>query len=271
MQRPLSAHTPILFVTAYAVRDPVEPGLCARRRRLHPSPVEPAILQREGRRLRRPVPEARSKYRRQAEQLREAEERLRHQAESALRESEDRFRVLCTSAPVGDLPARRHGPLRLREPALGAHDRPGRRRRSSGSDGPKSSVRAAASTLLASWREALHEGRGWSHEEAIHAPTRRAEALALREGPVRSSPSMANRSGTSAPSKTSRPASRPRSNCSTPTAGRTSSSRCSPTSCATRWPPSATRSLVARIAQPRARAGVEHGRDQPPGRPALES
>ena len=38
--------------------------------------------------------------RRQAELLHDAEARLRQQAELALRESEDRFKVLCTAAPV---------------------------------------------------------------------------------------------------------------------------------------------------------------------------
>ena len=98
-QRPLSRHTPILFLTAYAVETQLTRAYALGAVDYMPTPVQPDILKakvavfvdlyRKGQEVRR-----------QAERLRDAEAQLRAQAEDALRESEGRFQVLCTAAPV---------------------------------------------------------------------------------------------------------------------------------------------------------------------------
>jgi PAS domain S-box-containing protein len=163
--RPLSAHTPILFVTAYAGETQLSRAYSLGAVDFIQSPVDPAILRAKVG-VFADLFQKRAEIKRQTEQLREAEERLRHQAESALRESEDRFRVLCTSAPVAifqlDATGRCVYVSPLWEPTTGQADVD-----ALGFGWAEAVSPGRAAPLLASWREALHEGRGWSHEEAI--------------------------------------------------------------------------------------------------------
>ena len=163
--RPLSKHTPILFVTAYAGETQLSRAYSLGAVDFIQSPVDPAILRAKVG-VFADLFQKRAEIKRQTEQLREAEERLRHRAESALRESEDRFRVLCTSAPVAifqlDATGRCVYVSPLWEPTTGQADVD-----ALGFGWADAVSPGRAAPLLASWREALQEGRGWSHEEAI--------------------------------------------------------------------------------------------------------
>jgi len=163
--RPLSAHTPILFVTAYAGESQSNRAYSLGAVDFIQSPVDSAILRAKiG--VFADLFKKRGEVKRQAEQLRQAEEQLRRQAESALRESEDRFRVLCTSAPVAifqlDAMGRCVYVSPLWEPTTGQADL-----HALGYGWAEAVSPGHAGPLLASWRTALLEGRGWSHEEAI--------------------------------------------------------------------------------------------------------
>jgi PAS domain S-box-containing protein len=163
--RPLSAHTPILFVTAYGSETQLSRAYSLGAVDFIQSPVDPAILRAKVG-VFADLFQKRAEVKRQAEQLREAEERLRRQAESALRESEDRFRVLCTSAPVAifqlDATGRCVYVSPLWEPTTGQHDVD-----AFGFGWAEAVSPGNAAPLLASWRAALHEGRVWSHEQPI--------------------------------------------------------------------------------------------------------
>jgi len=164
-QRPLSSHTPILFHTAYAAEKQLSRAYSLGAVDFIQSPVDPAILRAKiG--VFADLFRKRAEVRRQAELLREAEGLLRRQAESALRESEDRFRVLCTSAPVAIFQLDAAGrcvyvsPLWEATTGQPASDAQGFAWADAVSPGH-------ASALLSSWRAALDEGRVWTHEEAI--------------------------------------------------------------------------------------------------------
>ena len=181
--RPPSAHTPILFLTAYGDETHTSRAYSLGAVDFIQTPVNPEILRAKiG--VFADLFRKRAEVKRQAERLREAEEQLRRQAESALRESEGRFRVLCTSAPVAifQLDATGHcvyvSPLWLAttgqpaEAALGVGW--------AEAFGP-----GAAENVMASWQSANIEGRAWAHEEAV---TRRTDGekrwLSVKSSPI---------------------------------------------------------------------------------------
>ena len=182
-RRPPSAHTPILFLTAYGDETHTSRAYSLGAVDFIQTPVNPEILRAKiG--VFADLFRKRAEVKRQAERLREAEEQLRRQAESALRESEGRFRVLCTSAPVAifQLDATGHcvyvSPLWLAttgqpaEAALGVGW--------AEAFGP-----GAAENVMASWQSANIEGRAWAHEEAV---TRRTDGekrwLSVKSSPI---------------------------------------------------------------------------------------
>ncbi len=182
-RRPPSAHTPILFLTAYGGETHTSRAYSLGAVDFIQTPVNPEILRAKiG--VFADLFRKRAEVKRQAERLREAEEQLRRQAESALRESEGRFRVLCTSAPVAifQLDATGHcvyvSPLWLAttgqpaEAALGVGW--------AEAFGP-----GAAENVMASWQSANIEGRAWAHEEAV---TRRTDGekrwLSVKSSPI---------------------------------------------------------------------------------------
>ena len=182
-RRPLSAHTPILFLTAYGGETHTSRAYSLGAVDFIQTPVNPEILRAKiG--VFADLFRKRAEVKRQAERLREAEEQLRHQAESALRESEGRFRVLCTSAPVAifQLDASGHcvyvSPLWLAttgQPAEAAL----------GLGWAEAIGPGAAENVMASWQAANIEGRAWAHEEGI---TRRTDGekrwLYVKSSPI---------------------------------------------------------------------------------------
>ena len=181
-QRPLSAHTPILFLTAY----PDE----AQHRRAYalgavdfmPTPVDPVTLRAKVG-VFADLHRNRLQVRRQAEQLREAEERLRHQAEHALRESEDRFRVLCTSAPVAILQLDAEGRCvyvsPLWEPTTG--QTPGD---AQGFGWAEAVHPGAGSALVDAWRRAAETVSEWRYEGAIEVRGRPPRWIDVKTSPI---------------------------------------------------------------------------------------
>jgi PAS domain S-box-containing protein len=164
-KRPLSAHTPILFVTAYAGEAQLSRAYSLGAVDFIQTPVDAAIL-RAKISVFADLFRKRAEVKRQAELLREAEEMLRKQAEIALRESEGRFRVLCTSAPVAIFQLDAAGRCVYVSPLWEATtgQAPGD---ALGVGWAEALSPGTADVLLESWREALVENRVWTHERAI--------------------------------------------------------------------------------------------------------
>jgi PAS domain S-box-containing protein len=161
-QRPLSRHTPILFLTAYAVETQLTKAYALGAVDYMPTPVHPDILKAKVG-VFVELYRKRLEVRRQAERLRDAEAQLRAQAEHRLRESEGRFQVLCTAAPVAIFqldPAGRcvyASPVWTAATGRGPADALGTRWADAVSDG-------RGPETLASWRAALDRGEPWSCE-----------------------------------------------------------------------------------------------------------
>ena len=161
-QRPLSKHTPILFLTAYAVEAQLTKAYALGAVDYMPTPVQPDVLKAKVA-VFADLFRKRLEVRRQAELLREAEARLRQQAEHALRQSEGRFQVLCTAAPVGifQLDATGHcvyaSPVWQTTTGGAPEDASGLRWADVVSDG-------RGVETLANWQTAVDAGEAWSCE-----------------------------------------------------------------------------------------------------------
>jgi PAS domain S-box-containing protein len=162
-QRPSSARTPILFLTAYPGEAPLTRAYALGAVDYILTPVQPEVLRAK-------VGVFADLYRksreiaRQAERLRDAEGQLRRQAEERLRESEGRFQVLCTSAPLAIFQADVDGRcVYMSRPweAITGQEAAG----AAGYGWLETISPGRADEALDTWREAVAAGRLWSHED----------------------------------------------------------------------------------------------------------
>ena len=161
-QRPLSKHTPILFLTAYAVETQLSRAYALGAVDYMPTPVQPDVLKAKVG-VFADLYRKRVEVRRQAEMLRDAEARLRQQAEHALRESEGRFQVLCTAAPVAIFQLDTEGRCVYASPVWEVTTgRPPEVAAGTGWADAVSDGRGAET--MASWHEAVSRGEPWSCE-----------------------------------------------------------------------------------------------------------
>ncbi|HEX6209749.1 MAG TPA: response regulator [Methylomirabilota bacterium] len=183
-QRPLSAHTPILFLTAYASDAQQSRAYALGAVDFIQTPVEPVVLRAKVA-VFADLYRNRAEVKSQAERLRFAEEQLRRQAETALRESEGRFRVLCTSAPVAIFQLDSDGhcvyvsPLweqTTGQPAADALD-----------DGWAEALSPGrGSELLASWRGTVAAERFWQHAQHVTDARGHGRWLLGKSSPIQS-------------------------------------------------------------------------------------
>ncbi len=161
-QRPLSRHTPILFLTAYAVEAQLARAYALGAVDYMPTPVQPDILKAKVG-VFVDLFRKRMEVRRQAERLRDAEAQLRAQAEHALRESEGRFQVLCTAAPVAIFQLDAAGRCVYASPVWTATT--GRSPEEALGTGWAEIISdGQGAEMLASWRLAQEHGTAWSTE-----------------------------------------------------------------------------------------------------------
>jgi two-component system CheB/CheR fusion protein len=120
---------------------------------------------------------------RQSERLREAEEQLRRQAEDKLRESEGRFQVLCTSAPLAifqtDVDGRCVYVSRPWEATTGQP--PGG---ATGWGWLEAINPGRGDEVLESWREAVRDGRVWSYEAQVSPEGEEPRWLHVMSSPI---------------------------------------------------------------------------------------
>ena len=160
--RPLSKHTPILFLTAYAVEHQIQQAYALGAVDYMPTPVQPEILKAKVA-VFVELYRKRLEVRRQADLLRDAEAAMREQMQHALRESEDRFQVLCTAAPVAILQLDAHGRCVYASPVWEeVTGRPPAAAAGIGWADVISDGRGA--DTLASWHEAVGKREQWSCE-----------------------------------------------------------------------------------------------------------
>ena len=197
-QRPLSKHTPILFLTAYAVEAQLTKAYALGAVDYMPTPVQPDVLKAKVA-VFADLYRKRLEVRRQAELLREAEARLRQQAEHALRQSEGRFQVLCTAAPVGIFQLDATGHCVYASPVWQTTTG-GAPEEASGLAGPTSSATAAASRRWRRGRRRWTTARPGPANPGSRVRARRAGCTCA---PARSSATTARPSAMSARSRTS--------------------------------------------------------------------
>ncbi len=161
-KRPLSTHTPILFLAADAVETELAQAYALGAVDYMPTPVQPAVLKAKVA-VFVDLFRKRLEVRRQADLLRDAESRLRLQAEHALRESEGRFQVLCTAAPVAIFQLDAGGRCVYASPVWQAAT--GTPPASANGFGWAEVVSdAGADQTLAAWQSAVDQGEPWSCE-----------------------------------------------------------------------------------------------------------
>ena len=181
-QRPLSARTPILFLTAYAGEAQLSRAYSLGAVDFMLTPVEPAILRAKVG-VFADLYRNRAEVNRQAERLREAEEQLRLQAESALRESEDRFRVLCTSAPVAIFQLDAAGQCGYVSPVWEATT--GQPAADAQGYGWAEALSPDHSgELLASWRAMVSTAGIWQREQHLRRPGGSGRWLRAKSSPI---------------------------------------------------------------------------------------
>ena len=164
-----------------------------------PTPVQPDVLKAKVA-VFADLFRKRVEVRRQAELLRDAEARLRHQAEHALRESEGRFQVLCTAAPVGIFQLDASGHCVYASPVW--QTTTGEPPESASGLGWADVVSDGRGVeTLAAWQAAVDQGEPWSCESRFTCA--RARRAGCTCAPARLPATTARPSATSARSRTS--------------------------------------------------------------------
>ena len=167
-KRPLSKHTPILFLAADAAETDLTRAYALGAVDYMPRPVQPAVLKAKVA-VFADLFRNRVEVRRQAELLRDAESRLRHQAEHALRESEGRFQVLCTAAPVAIFQLDVSGRCVYASPVW--HEATGEPPESASGFGWADVVSGhRGAETLAAWQAAVDQDEPWSCESQYGTP-----------------------------------------------------------------------------------------------------
>ena len=161
-QRPLSKHTPILFLTAYAVETQLTKAYALGAVDYMPTPVQPEILKAKVA-VFADLHRKRLEVRRQAELLREAEAQLRHPGRACPARERRTFPGAVHGGAGRHLPAGCRWPLRLREPRVGDHDG-GAPAAASGLAWADVVSDGRGVETLASWRAAVDRGEPWSCE-----------------------------------------------------------------------------------------------------------
>jgi PAS domain S-box-containing protein len=192
--RPSSAHTPILFLTAYPGEAPLTRAYSLGAVDYMLTPVQPEVLRAK-------VSVFADLYRksaevtRQAELLREAEHRLRQRAEDALRESEGRFRVLCTCAPVAIFQTDGEGRCQYVSPMWETTtEQPSEL--AAGFGWAEGIAPGAGDAVMDSWRAAAASAHPWVFEQQRRSATGAPRWLQARVSPIVSATGVTGHVGT---------------------------------------------------------------------------
>jgi PAS domain S-box-containing protein len=181
-QHPRSAHTPILFITAYPNETQLTRAYSLGAVDYMLTPVQPEVLHTKIA-VFVDLYRGRLEVRRQAERLREIEQAQRQQAEQALRESEGRFRVLCTSAPLAIFQLDGQGRCVYVSPLW--HATTGQHPDDARDYGWADAICPGdADDVLTSWQQALSEQRIWTLERQIDGAGGERRWVHVKAGPI---------------------------------------------------------------------------------------